>query len=114
MLQRTYRMQKKANFQNVFAVGKSYASRHVVIYILKGKPSKFGIIASKKVGNAVQRNRAKRLLRETIRLNMGGLKLDFQMVFIARASINSSSMREVEKSVLTIWRKAGIYNEKNP
>lgn len=113
MLQRTYRMQKKANFQNVFAVGKSYASRHVVIYILKGKPSKYGIIASKKIGNAVRRNRAKRLLREAIRLNLDGLKLDCQMVLIARAPINGSTLREVEKSVLTIWKKAGIYHGNN-
>ncbi len=113
MLQRTYRMQKKANFQNVFAAGKSYASRHVVVYILKGKPAKYGIIASKKVGNAVQRNRAKRLLREAIRLNLDALKPDCQMVLIARTPINGSSLREVEKSVLIIWRKAGIYNGEN-
>lgn len=113
MLQRTYRMQKKANFQNVFAIGQSYASRYAVIYIMRGKPAKYGIIASKKIGNAVKRNRAKRLLRESIRLNMDGLKLDCQMVIIARAAINGASFQEVEKSVVYLWRKAGIYNGKN-
>jgi ribonuclease P protein component len=106
-------MQKKSNFQNVFAIGKSYLSRHVVIYIVKDRPIKYGIIASKKVGNAIRRNRAKRLLRETIRLNQDRLRVDCQMIFIARAAINDASLREVEKSVLYIWRKAGIFNGKN-
>lgn len=113
MLQRSYRMQKKANFQSVFAHGKSYTSRHVVVYIFRGRPIKYGIIASKKVGNAVKRNRAKRLLREAIRLNLDGLRIDCQMVFIARTAINGASLKEVEKSVLYIWRKAGIYNGKS-
>lgn len=113
MLQRSYRMQKKANFQNVFAYGKSYTSRHVIIYIFKGRPIKYGIVASKKVGNAIKRNRAKRLLRESIRLNLDGLGVDCQMIFIARTAINGASLREVEKSILYIWRKAGIYHGKN-
>lgn len=113
MLQRSYRMKKKANFQSVFANGKSYTSRHTVIYIFKGRPIKYGFVASKKIGNAVKRNRAKRLLREAVRLNLDGLKLNCQMILIARAPINGASFREVEKSVLYIWRKAGIYNGKN-
>jgi ribonuclease P protein component len=113
MLLRSYRMKKKANFQSVFTHGVSYTSRHVVIYIFKGRPIKFGLIASKKIGNAVKRNRAKRLLREAIRLNLEKLHADYQMIFIARTAINGASLQEVEKSVLYIWRKAGIYNEKN-
>ncbi|MGI6450806.1 MAG: ribonuclease P protein component [Desulfitobacteriia bacterium] len=113
MLPKTYRMQNKANFQTVFAKGKSYASKHVVIYIFKGLPAKYGIIASKKIGNAVKRNRAKRLLREVIRLNQAGLTVNCQMILIARTFINGAAFREVEKSVLYIWRKAGIYHGEN-
>lgn len=113
MLKRVYRMQKKANFRSVFAQGKSYPSKHVVIYIFQQSPVKYGIIASKKVGNAVKRNRAKRLLREAIRLNLSGLKKDYQMVLIARGSIVNASLEEVEKSVINIWKRAGIFYEKN-
>lgn len=111
MLQKTYRMLKKQSFQSVFAHGKSYASKHMVIYIFKGSSQKFGFIASKKVGNAVQRNLAKRLMREAVRLNMPHLTSDYHMVLIARTAINKIHFKEVEKSLLYLWRRAGIYNE---
>lgn len=108
MLPRTYRMKKAGTFKKVFANGQSYISRHVVVYVFKEESPKYGIIASKKVGNAVKRNKAKRLLREAVRLNADMLKVKCQMIFIARSAINGASLREVEKSVLYIWRKAGI------
>ncbi|WP_368293456.1 ribonuclease P protein component [Dehalobacter sp. TBBPA1] len=113
MLLKSYRLKKKTDFQSVFTNGKSYASRQVVIYIFRGHNKKFGFIASKKVGNAVKRNRAKRLMREAVRLNIDGLKMDCEMILIARAAINKATLQEVEKSVLYIWRKAGIYDGKN-
>ena len=113
MLKRVYRMQKKSNFRTVFAQGISYPSRYVVIYIFKQSPTKYGFIASKKVGNAVKRNRAKRLLREAVRLNLAGLKNEYQMILIARGTIINASFEEVEKSVISIWKRAGIFYEKN-
>ncbi|RJE47358.1 MULTISPECIES: ribonuclease P protein component [unclassified Dehalobacter] len=113
MLLKSYRLKNKADFQSVFTNGKSYTSRQVVIYIFRGNNKKFGFIASKKVGNAVKRNRAKRLMREAVRLNIGGLKTDCEMILIARTAINKATLQEVEKSVLYIWRKAGIYDGKN-
>lgn len=112
MLKKEYRMKNKASFRCVFTKGKSYSSKHIIIYILKGNSPKIGFIASKKIGNAVKRNRAKRIMREAVRLNLFRVKKSCRMVFIARAEINESSMQEVVKSVLYIWRKAGIYDEK--
>ena len=64
-------LKKNKNFQTVYRLGKSYANRMLVVYILKrnDQHSKVGFAAGKKLGNAVTRNRVKRLLREVYRLN---------------------------------------------
>lgn len=70
MLKRQFRLRQKSGFKTIFELGKNYSSKYVAIYVISKSPTCFGFIASKKVGNAVQRNRAKRLMREVIRLNL--------------------------------------------
>ena len=105
MLQREFRLRKKSAFQAIFREGKNHSVRYVAIYILKGT-KRFGFIASKKVGNSVQRNRARRLMREVIRLHLSEIKDNVQIIFIARASIKGVSYYEVEKSIMIMLRKA--------
>ena len=113
MLTNMYRMKKKKEFKLVFSNGKSYPSRHVVRYLFKKGSPIYGFIDSKKIGNAVRRNRAKRLIREAVRLNLKKIDKNYSIIFIARNSINGSNYKEVEKSVLYLFRKAGVLNEEN-
>ena len=107
MLKRKFRLHKKSGFQTVFADGRNYSVKYVAIYVLKGQ-KKFGFIASKKVGNAVQRNRARRLMREVIRLHLSEIRSDIQIVLIARASIKGVSYMEVEKAMMNLLKKANV------
>ena len=105
MLIRRLRLRKKSSIKEIFAVGKNYSVKHVAIYCLKG-PKKFGFIASKKVGNSVIRNRAKRLMREVIRLHLPEIRNDIQIILIARANIKGVSYKEVEKTMMNMLKKA--------
>ncbi|MDR3287838.1 MAG: ribonuclease P protein component [Peptococcaceae bacterium] len=98
MLKRSLRLRKNSAYRKVFAEGACFPGKYVVIYIIKGE-EKYGFVASRKVGNAVQRNRAKRQMREIVRLNKAQLFPDKQMVFIARSSIKRATYLEIERSI---------------
>jgi ribonuclease P protein component len=70
--------------------------------------SRLGVIASSKVGNAVIRSRARRLLRESFRLHQHELAQPIELVLVARPSIVGKPFSEVEKDFLTTLRKAGL------
>ena len=108
MLKRKFRLRKKSSIKEIFAEGKNYSVKHVAIYVLKGpkRPKRFGFIASKKVGNSVLRNRAKRLMREVIRLHLMEIRNDIQIILIARARIKGVSYWEVEKTMMNMLKKA--------
>lgn len=69
---------------------------------------RLGLVTSGKIGNAVVRNRARRLLREAFRLHQHDLSQPVDLVLVARNSIADKGFAEVEKDFLTILRKAGL------
>jgi ribonuclease P protein component len=72
--------------------------------------SRLGVVVSKKVGNAVARSRAKRLLRETFRVHQHELTQAVDLVLVARSSIVGRGFAGVEKDFLTTLRRAGLLN----
>jgi ribonuclease P protein component len=73
-----------------------------------GASSRVGVITPGKVGPAVARSRARRLLREVFRLHQHDLARPLDLVLVARPSIAGKRLSEVEKDFLTTLRKAGL------
>ena len=79
-----------------------------------GGLSRLGVITASKVGGAVTRNRARRLLRESFRLHQHELTAPVELVLVARPSIVSKGFSGVEKDFLTTLRKAGLLGSTGP
>src|SRR4051812_36528850 len=73
-----------------------------------GSSLRLGVITSRRIGNAVVRSRARRLLREAFRIHQHDLTEPVDLVLIARASISEKRLAGVEKDLLTTLRKAGL------
>jgi ribonuclease P protein component len=73
-----------------------------------GARPRLGVVTSKKIGGAVQRARARRLLRESFRLHQHDLARPVDIVLVARNSIAGKGLAEVEKDYLLALKRAGL------
>jgi ribonuclease P protein component len=73
-----------------------------------GVPPKLGVVTSKKIGGAVERSRARRLLRETFRQHQHELAQPVELVLVARNSIAGKKLADVEKDFLVALNRAGL------
>jgi ribonuclease P protein component len=76
--------------------------------LAENAPVRLGIVTSKKIGNAVARSRARRLMRETFRLHQHDFIQPVDLVLVARQSIVNNSRNEVEKDFLQALRRGGL------
>ena len=104
-------IRRQEDFDRLHRKGKSAGSKHVVfVYIKNDLPyNRTAFLASKKVGNSVQRHRAVRLMREAFRL----LSKEYDMpegndlLLIARNTILDSKCADVKRSVEAALKRAG-------
>lgn len=101
----TETLNKNKDFLFLYKKGKSVVGRYAVIYVRPNKKpyNRLGITAGKKVGNAVHRNRAKRIIRQAYRENEKDIPLGLDIVIVARASIC-----DVKSGVISEWLEKSV------
>lgn len=104
------RMQLPGEFSRVRAQGQRLVLGCLIINWAEGTGpgSRLGVVTGRKLGPAVERNRARRLMRECFRRSQHVLTGKFDIVLIARNSINGRSMGAVEKDYLAALKRAGL------
>ncbi len=107
----TNTINKNKTFLFLYKKGKCIVNRNIIIYVRKNnKPyNNLGITAGKKVGNAVARNRAKRVIRQAYRENEINMPIGIDIIIVARAAVTG-----IKSDVLSDYlRKKGINEIRN-
>jgi len=110
-LGRTAHLKQNRDFQRIRREGSRLALGCLIANWQRspgGTLSRLGIITPGRIGGAVMRNRARRLLRESFRLHQRELAGPVDLVLVARSSIAGKGFAEVEKDFLTTLRKAKL------
>ena len=107
-------LRKNSDFNAIYKKGRSVGDRYLVLFLREnGLPyNRTGFLASKKVGNSVKRNRAKRLMKESYRAISYMLPEGYDFIIIARNTICGKKCAEVEKSLLSAFKRTGVIKEK--
>ncbi len=110
---RARRLPSHSLFQKVFAGGGEIAGKALVVWVARGDGCgrRLGVVVTKKTfRDATDRNRAKRLIRESFRLLQEGFSGEpWDMVVLARRRILSMKQPDVQRELHCICRKLGIY-----
>lgn len=111
MVARELRLRRGSDISRVRSRGKSWSSRLLVLAILPNDldQNRYGFTVGKKVGGSVERNRAKRLMREAIRAEHPKLASGYDVLLIARNSFrDETTLAEVADQLAGLLNRAAI------
>lgn len=99
-----------ADFQRVWDDGKAWSHPLVVLRTRANgtEASRFGFVVGKKVGKAVRRNRAKRLLREAVRHRLPAIARGWDIILIARGEAEGTEFQAIDAAVESLLKRARL------
>lgn len=115
-MKHTVALKQNHIFRRLYAKGESAVGPFVVIYARRNgaRTNRLGITAGLKLGRAVDRNRARRRIRECYRLLEENLKTGYDIVVVARGPAIDGDFREMQRSFLKQCKKLRLVKEEQP
>lgn len=109
LFSRDRRLTGRENFLRIQRSREGFKTKNLIVRYEKNQSStaRYGLTVSKRVGNAVARNRVKRCLREAIRIN-SSQEQGVNVVFIAKSSAKDATFSVIEKEVCFVLLKLGL------
>ncbi|RNB83438.1 ribonuclease P protein component [Brevibacillus fluminis] len=108
----SHRLRKNEEFQAIFQKGKSAANKQFIVYSSLSDQTgyRIGISVSKKLGNAVVRNRVKRLIREACTRLEDKIQTGIDLIIIARPGTELMDFQSLCSSLQHAMKRAKVLN----
>jgi len=113
-MKRAYRLRRPDQFQRVRRQGRNWGSSLLTLNAAanRRRVSRCGFVAGKRVGKAVERNRARRRVREAVRLVYDQIAPGWDLVFVIRSSaLATIEWTQLQAAVEQLLRRAGVWRE---
>ena len=109
-MRRRYRLVDGERFRQVRQTGTSYSHRLVVLCLLPNEQdiSRSGFATSRRIGKAVERNRARRRMREAVRLLWDLVEPGWDLIWIARPAVKQATFAELQSACARLLRRARL------
>ena len=113
-MRKDLRLRSPKLYKQVYAQGRSVHAEDLVLHFLyteTGEPARVGLSVSKRVGNAVTRNRVKRRLRAVVAEVAGSLRPGSLLVLVAKPRAATITFQDIKASVLSLMARARALEE---
>ena len=112
-MKQTVTIKSNCDFRRVYGKGKSFQGPALVSYVLKNRAGicRIGITTSKKIGNAVERNKSRRLIRaafQNVYKEYGEYLEGYDFVFVARGRTRYRKSYDLEQVMVKHLKKGNI------
>lgn len=109
-LNKALRLKKPQDFARLKRYGTAYRHRYLLISVLPNDlgHNRYGIVTGKRIGNAVERNRIRRLIREAIRLRHPALHAGHDIVIVAHPALKGKPFHTVQLALDDVFNQAKL------
>lgn len=108
------RLRKNMEFKKVYKSGKNYWNRNLILFIKKNgdKNTRIGISITKKIGNAVVRNKLKRRIKSINEDYITSIKSGYDIVIIPKKNAVELTFKDLESAVKHIYKISGLLEKR--
>ena len=103
-------LKENRDFRRLYSRGRSFVGPALVTYVMRNRTGgiRVGITTSKKIGNAVTRSRARRVIREAFRAAYPHVRPGYDFVFVARGKTAFLKSTQVHRVMMAQLKEAGV------